>query len=555
MKSKQLVNFDTDPKSYKHWELEFDNSVATLKMKVNPIAGLRDDYELKLNSYDLGVDIELYDVVQRMRFEHPEVKAVIVTSADDKVFCAGANIQMLAGSTHHHKVNFCKFTNETRNSIEDSTEFTGTTWLAAVNGTAAGGGYELALACDEIILVDDKSSTVSFPEVPLLAVLPGTGGLTRVVDKRHVRRDLADVFAVKAEGIKGSQAVKWGLVDEVVPKSRFEEHVRERALQRAEGSSRPSNESGIALVPLERLETEGGLSYPHLEVRYDRELSSAFFTIKVPTSITVADVAQVKALGSSFWLLALCRELDDAALRLRFNEPEICSWVFESTGDPDVVLAADDLLRSNSDDWLVKEIRHYLKRTFNRLELSSHTLVTLIKPGSCFVGTLAELVLVADRSFMLDGTFSDEDGTSAPLVGLTDANDGWYPMVNRISRLESRFFGRPEELRDVRTTLGKQLSSEECEELGVVTFIFDEIDWDDEVRILLEEQASFSPDALTGLEANCRYVGPETMESKIFARLSAWQNWIFQRPNAVGPEGALQSYGTGSRPIYNRERI
>ncbi len=555
MKSKQLVNFDTDPKSYKHWELEFDNSVATLKMKVNPIAGLRDDYELKLNSYDLGVDIELYDVVQRMRFEHPEVKAVIVTSADDKVFCAGANIQMLAGSTHHHKVNFCKFTNETRNSIEDSTEFTGTTWLAAVNGTAAGGGYELALACDEIILVDDKSSTVSFPEVPLLAVLPGTGGLTRVVDKRHVRRDLADVFAVKAEGIKGSQAVKWGLVDEVVPKSRFEEHVRERALQRAEGSSRPSNESGIALVPLERLETEGGLSYPHLEVRYDRELSSAFFTIKVPTSITVADVAQVKALGSSFWLLALCRELDDAALRLRFNEPEICSWVFESTGDPDVVLAADDLLRSNSDDWLVKEIRHYLKRTFNRLELSSHTLVTLIKPGSCFVGTLAELVLVADRSFMLDGTFSDEDGTSAPLVGLTDANDGWYPMVNRISRLESRFFGRPEELRDVRTTLGKQLSSEDCEELGVVTFIFDEIDWDDEVRILLEEQASFSPDALTGLEANCRYVGPETMESKIFARLSAWQNWIFQRPNAVGPEGALQSYGTGSRPIYNRERI
>ncbi len=554
MKSKH-VNFDTDPKSYKHWQLEFDDSIATLKMKVSPTDGLRDDYELKLNSYDLGVDIELYDAVQRIRFEHPEVKSVIITSADEKVFCAGANIQMLAGSTHHHKVNFCKFTNETRNSIEDATEFTGTTWIAAVNGTAAGGGYELALACDEIILVDDKSSTVSFPEVPLLAVLPGTGGLTRVVDKRHVRRDLADVFAVRAEGIKGAQAVKWGLVDEVVPKSRFNEHVKEHALKRAMASTRPSNASGIALTPLQRQESEDGLSYPHLDVRYDRELSSAFFSIKGPTSRTVKDLSELKQQGSSFWLFALCRELDDAALRLRFNEPEICSWVFESSGDPDAVLATDDLLRDNASDWLVQEIRHYLKRTFNRLELSSRTLVTLVKPGSCFVGTLAELVLLADRSLMLEGTFSDEDSLPAPHVVLSEINDEWYQMVNRISRLQSRFWGRPDELQDVRRAFGKQLSAVDADELGIVTFIFDEIDWEEEVRILLEEQASFSPDALTGLEANCRFVGPETMESKIFARLSAWQNWIFQRPNAVGTQGALQSYGTGSRPNYNRERI
>jgi len=553
VKSKQ-VNFDTDPNSYRHWELECDHSVATLRMKVDPTGGLRDDYELKLNSYDLGVDIELYDVVQRLRFEHPEVKSVIVTSADDKVFCAGANIQMLAGSTHHHKVNFCKFTNETRNSIEDSTEFTGQTWIAAVNGTAAGGGYELALACDEIVLVDDKASTVSFPEVPLLAVLPGTGGLTRVVDKRHVRRDLADVFAVKAEGVKGAQAVKWGLVDEVVPKSRFIEHVKDRALKRAEQSNRPSDESGIALPPLARRETEDGISYPHLEIRFDRDLSSAVFEIKAPQSVTAMDLDQLKSQGSSFWLLALSRELDDAALRLRFNEPALCSWVFETTGDPEAVLATDELIRENADDWLIREIRHYLKRTFNRLELSSRTLVTLVKPGSCFVGTLAELVLLADRSLMLEGKFS-ENSSAAPSVVLTEVNDGWYHMVNRISRIESRFYGRPDEADGVRKAFGKQLSAQECEDLGIVTFIFDEIDWDEEVRILLEEQASFSPDALTGLEANCRFVGPETMESKIFARLSAWQNWIFQRPNAVGPQGALQSYGTGSRPIYNRERI
>ncbi len=554
MKSKQ-VNFDTDPNSYRHWLLEFDNSVATVKMKVDPAGGFRDDYELKLNSYDLGVDIELYDAVQRIRFEHPEVKSIVVTSAEDKVFCAGANIQMLAGSDHHHKVNFCKFTNETRNSIEDSTEFTGQTWIAAVNGTAAGGGYELALACDEIVLVDDKASTVSFPEVPLLAVLPGTGGLTRMVDKRHVRRDLADVFAVKAEGIKGAQAVKWGLVDEVVPKSRFEEHVKERALKRAEGSDRPSDERGISLTPLQREETDEGMSYPHLEVRYDRELGSAFLEIKAPSGPDNLDLAQVKAQGSAFWLLALCRELDDAALRMRFNQPEIGSWVFETTGDPEAVLATDELLKENANDWLVREIRHYIKRTFNRLELSSRTLVTLVKPGSCFVGTLAELVLVADRSLMLDGTFSDGESSSAPFVVLTEANDGWYNMVNRISRLESRFYGRPNELREVRAAFGKQLSAKDCDDLGVVTFVFDEIDWEDEVRILLEEQASFSPDALTGLEANCRFVGPETMESKIFARLSAWQNWIFQRPNAVGTEGALKSYGTGSRPNYNHERI
>lgn len=555
MTTKQ-VNFDTDPSRYQHWQLELDSPVAILKMNVNPQGGLREgEYELKLNSYDLGVDIELYDVVQRLRFEHPEIKAVVLTSGSDKVFCAGANIQMLAGSTHHHKVNFCKFTNETRNSIEDATAHSGQAWIAAVNGTAAGGGYELALACDEIVLVDDRASTVSLPEVPLLAVLPGTGGLTRVVDKRHVRRDLADLFSTKAEGIKGSQAVKWGLVDHVEPKSNFAEYVKERATLRARGSDRPDNEVGISLTPLQRTESESKISYRYLEVRFDEELRAAYFTIKIPDIASRPTLAEVKRQGSDFWFLALCRELDDAVLRLRFNQPTLGTWVFETKGSLDQLVANDEFLLENKDDWLIREITLYFRRTLNRIELSSRTIVTLVDAGSCFAGTLAELVLMADRSYMLDGVRSERAGQSQPEIVLSEMNDGFYRMINGLSRLESRFYGRQELLENARDHIGKRLSASECDQLGLVTAVFDEIDFDEEVRIMVEERASFSSDALTGLEANCRFVGPETMESKIFARLSAWQNWIFQRKNAVGPEGALARYGTGSRPNYDKERI
>lgn len=550
------INFDTDPSSYQHWQLELDAPVATLKMNVNPQGGLREgEYELKLNSYDLGVDIELYDAVQRLRFEHPEIKAVVLTSGSDKVFCAGANIQMLAGSTHHHKVNFCKFTNETRNSIEDATSNSGQIWIAAVNGTAAGGGYELALACDEIVLVDDRASTVSLPEVPLLAVLPGTGGLTRVVDKRHVRRDLADLFSTKAEGIKGSQAVKWGLVDHVEPKSNFAEYVKERAILRAESSDRPNNEVGISLTPLERTESESKISYRYLEVCFDEELRAANFNIRIPNTTSASTLAEVKAQGSDFWFLALCRELDDAVLRLRFNQPTLGTWVFKTAGSIDQLVANDELLLENRDDWLINEIILYFRRTLNRIELSSRTIVTLVDSGSCFAGTLAELVLMADRSYMLDGVRSDKVDLPQAEIVLSCMNDGLYRMINGLSRLESRFYGRQELLTNAKNHIGKRLSAFECDQLGLVTAIFDEIDFDDEVRIMVEERASFSPDALTGLEANCRFVGPETMESKIFARLSAWQNWIFQRKNAVGPEGALARYGTGSRPNYDKERI
>ncbi|MDA8310353.1 MAG: 2,3-epoxybenzoyl-CoA dihydrolase [Actinomycetota bacterium] len=552
----QTVDFDSEPSSYRHWELAVDPPVATLTMQVDPAGGLRDDYELKLNSYDLAVDIELYDAVQRLRFEHPEVRAVVLTSGQDKVFCAGANIQMLAGSSHHHKVNFCKFTNETRNSIEDATANSGQVWIAAVNGTAAGGGYELALACDEIILVDDRASAVSLPEVPLLGVLPGTGGLTRVVDKRHVRRDLADVFATRAEGVKGRQAIEWGLVDVVVPRSRFDEMVRERALMRAGAatSDRPGEERGIVLGALERSEGDDVLRYEHLDVRLDRALGAAFFTIEAPVGPQPATAAEMVEAGASFWPLATCRELDDAVLRLRFNEPELGTWVFETVGAAAGVLACDDVLREHQEHWLGREIRLYWARTLRRLELSSRSLVTLVRPGSCFVGTLAELALVADRSFMLDGTF-DDGAVPAPYLQLTDVNDGWYPMSNGLSQLESRFLGHPEALVAVRSRLGKELLAADAAELGLVTFTPDGIDFADEVRVTLEERASFSPDALTAMEANYRFAGPETMQTKLFGRLSAWQNWVFQRPNAVGPKGALRSFGTGSRPSYDRARV
>jgi benzoyl-CoA-dihydrodiol lyase len=573
-RTEQPVTFDRHPSNYRHWRLEIDPPLARLTMAVDPEGGLNEGYQLKLNSYDLGVDIELNDAVQRLRFEHPEVRAVIVSGGLDKMFCAGANIQMLAGASHHHKVNFCKFTNETRNSIEDATDGSRQTWLAAVNGTAAGGGYELALACDDILLVDDRSSAVSLPEVPLLGVLPGTGGLTRVVDKRHVRRDLADVFATRTEGVRGTQAVEWGLVDAIAPRTKFDEEAAARALARAEQSDRPADASGIELTPLGRTVEGGTIRYPNVEVRLDRELGTAWFTLSGPSAGSVPGTPEaIVEAGPSFWPLALAREFDDAMLHLRFNEPDIGTWVLQTKGDASAVLAADDVLREHAGNWLVREIRLFWRRTLKRLDLSARTIVTLVTPGSCFAGTLAELLLAADRSFMLEGTFEDSDDDLPPAeVVLTDANcperltpplsgghppspGGWYAMSNGLTRLQSRFWGHDEALEAVRATLGKHLLAEEVSGLGLVTFTPDDIDWEDEIRLCLEERASFSPDALTGLEANYRFVGPETLETKIFGRLTAWQNWIFQRPNASGPDGALRRYGTGSRPSYDRKRV
>jgi benzoyl-CoA-dihydrodiol lyase len=554
-----MITFERDAGEYRHWRVEIDPPVATVTMAVDAGAPPEATYSLKLNSYDLDVDIELYDLVQRLRFEHPEVRSVLVTGGLDKVFCAGANIQMLAGSTHHQKVNFCKFTNETRNSIEDATENSHQVWIAAVNGTAAGGGYELALACDEIVLVDDRSSSVSLPEVPLLGVLPGTGGLTRVVDKRKVRRDLADVFTTKPEGVRGQQALDWGLVDSIAPPTRFADHCRERALARAAQSDRPLGARGIQLPPLARTTDAAGSTfrYDHVEVAIDRDARSATPTVHGPVvdSATPApDTADaLVADGADWWALAACRELDDAVLHLRVNEPEIGTWVLRTQGDRDAVLAVDDVLRDQRGHWLARELRLYWKRTLKRLDLSARTLVALIEPGSCFAGTLLELALLADRSFMLDGTFEDGE-LPPPAVVVTDANLGWYPMANGLSRLETRFWGHPDALAKVGDHVGKDLLAPDAATLGLVTSTPDDLDWDDEVRLMLEERASLSPDALTGMEASYRFVGPETIETKIFGRLSAWQNWIFQRPNAVGPDGALRRYGSGSRPTFDWTR-
>jgi benzoyl-CoA-dihydrodiol lyase len=539
------IDFDRRPDGYKHWTVSFDGPAATLTIAVDPNSTIGDGYELKLNTYDLGVDIELYDIVQRLRFEHPEVGAVVVISGLDKVFSAGANIQMLAAATHAHKVNFCKFTNETRLGIEDASEVSGQRWIAAINGTAAGGGYELALACDEIILIDDRSSTVSLPEAPMLGVLPGTGGLTRLVDKRHVRRDLADLFATRAEGVRGEQALAWGLVDSTAPPTSFDHHVQTRAREAAAGSKRPDG-PGITLTPLQRDN--------HLRVELDRSTGVAHLNITGPGYDQPTTEDELVAAGERSWILGLCRELDDAILRLRFNEPEIGTWAFHTQGDIDAVLFVEDALERCADHWLVREIRAYWKRTLKRLDTSSHTLSALVEPGSCFAGTLAELVLASDRSFMLDGESEDEE-LPAPALVLTAANDGAYPMGNGLSRLESRFWGHPDQLAAARDRIGKRLSAAECARLGLITLAPDELDWDDEIRLVLEERAAFSPDALTGLEANLRFVGPETLETKIFGRLSAWQNWIFLRPNASGPEGALRLYGTGSRPAYDRGRV
>ncbi|MGJ4898020.1 2,3-epoxybenzoyl-CoA dihydrolase [Bradyrhizobium oligotrophicum] len=551
---KTFIDFQTDPSRYKHWKLSIDGEVATLAMDVDENGGLFEGYQLKLNSYDLGVDIELADAVQRLRFEHPQVKVVVLRSAKPRVFCAGANIRMLAGATHAHKVNFCKFTNETRNGFEDSSENSGQRFITVVNGTAAGGGYELALATDHIILADDGSSSVSLPEVPLLAVLPGTGGLTRVVDKRKVRRDRADAFCTTEEGVKGKRAVQWRLVDEIAPNSKVDAKVAERAREFAAASKRNGSGKGVALTPLKRIIDASSVRYGFVNVDIDRAARIATITITAPEAAPPADIDGMIAQGASFWPLQVARELDDAILHLRINELGIAMLVFKSHGDRDKVLVHDAFLEANKAHWLVNEVRHYWKRVLKRIDVTSRTLVTLVEPGSCFAGTLAELVFASDRSYMLIGTIQG-DNRPAPAIELSAMNFGPYPMSHGLTRLESRFLADPTDLARVREQVGKPLEADEAEELGLVTFALDDIDWEDEIRVFLEERASFSPDSLTGLEANLRFAGPETMESKIFARLTAWQNWIFQRPNAVGEEGALRRYGTGERPQYDMTRV
>jgi benzoyl-CoA-dihydrodiol lyase len=551
-----VVSFDATPDSYRHLALKFDGSVATIELHTAQDGGLVPGYELKLNSYDLGVDIELHDAVQRLRFEHPEVGAVVITGGLEKVFCAGANIRMLAQSGHPWKVNFCKFTNETRNGIEDATEHSGQTYLAAVNGTAAGGGYELALACDRILLIDDGSSAVSLPEVPLLAVLPGTGGLTRVVDKRKVRKDRADVFATKTEGIRGRTAVEWKLVDESIPRSRFAEVVHERALAAARNSHRPVEAAGVALTPLHREVTEDALTYRHVTAEIDRSAGLVNLTLRGPQTPAPTSVEQIHAQGAEFYPLELTRELDDAILRLRTNELEAGTWVIRTVGDAETLLAHEKLIAENLDDWFVNEVRHFFKRTLKRLDVTSRSLIALVEPGSCFAGPFLELLLAADRQYMLDGIFQDgPDGQVPATLVVSEINFGALPMGNGLTRLTSRFYGDEASFGAVRNATGKPLDAAAAESLGLITYALDDIDWADDIRIALEERASMSPDALTGMEANHRFVGPETTESKIFARLTAWQNWIFNRPNAVGPEGALQKFGTGQKAVFDRKRV
>ena len=549
-----MINFNTHPEKYKHWSLEIRGQLATLKMNVNEEGGLYPGYKLKLNSYDLGVDIELYDAVQRLRFEHPEVRVVVLTSSMDKVFCSGANIKMLGLLSHSHKVNFCKFTNETRNSIEDSTRYSGQTYIAAINGTAAGGGYELALASDYILLVDDGSSAVSLPEVPMLAVLPGTGGLTRIVDKRNVRRDHADYFCTVAEGLRGKRAEQWKLIDELVPRSKFSETVEKRALEISEKSTRPLGEKGIELTELFKELDKDSIKYENISISLDRQSGIVYITIKGPSEDLPMDPESIATLGDKYWPLALARDLDDAIIHLSFNELELGTWVFRSVGDIDSVADVDDILIKHEDHWLINEIIQYLKRVLKRLDLASRSLVTLVEPGSCFAGTLLELVFAADRSYMLDGTLQDSSDSPA-VLRTTKMNFGNLPMCNDLTRLQTRFLNQPEEVKKIHDHGGKDIPAVEAFESGMVTFIPDDIDWEEEVRIAIEERTSFSPDALTGMEASLRFAGPETLETKIFGRLSAWQNWIFQRPNAVGENGALKLYGTGKLADYNKERV
>src|SRR5215211_1346663 len=551
--SETPIDFRTAPDRYRHWKLSTENGVAYLTMDVNEDGGLRPGYKLKLNSYDLGVDIELADAVQRLRFEHPEIGAVVIRSQRDRIFCSGANINMLGLSSHDHKVNFCKFTNETRLAIEDATEHSDQTYICSINGIAAGGGYELALACDQILLADDGSSAVSLPELPLLAVLPGTGGLTRLVDKRLVRRDHADFFCTTAEGVRGKRARDWRLVDKLIPPSKLADETKKIAEEVATRSSRPKAAKGITLPAVERAIEGDTIRYAWLTIEIDRERRAAKFRVKGPAAAPPADAAAVHAQGAAFWPLALAREFDDAMMHLRLNETEIGTWVLLSQGDADLVEAYDALLAKEASNWLVREIVLYWKRTLKRLDVSSRSLIALVEPGSCFTGTLFEIVLAADRSYMLDGAVEGSNLTAT--IRLRPMNFGPYPMGNGLTRLGTRFLGEPSRVNELKHEIGEALDAETADGLGLVTFTPDDIDWEDEVRLVLEERAGFSPDGLIGMEANLRFAGPETMETKIFARLSAWQNWIFQRPNAVGPEGALTRYGSGQKPNFDLKRV
>lgn len=548
------IDFQTGPERYRHWRLSFDGQVANLVMAVDPAGSLFEGCELKLNSYDLGVDIELHDAVQRLRFEHPEVRVVILRSGKENVFCSGANIRMLASADHVHKVNFCKFTNETRLAIEDASENSGQIYLAAVSGACAGGGYELALASHYIMLIDDRRSSVSLPEAPLLAVLPGTGGLTRLTDKRRVRRDRADVFCTTEEGIRGQRAVDWRLVDEVVPPSVWETRVRERAEELGAKSDRPRDAKGIALTPLDRRFEDSAAVYPNVRIDLDPAGRRATITVRAAAAPPRLDLASIHALGAEFWPLAVARELDDALLHLRFNEPELGLLLLRCEGDAETVLAFDAALDQYRDNWLVREIRLYLKRVFKRLDLTSRSLIAVLDPGSCFAGSLAELAFAADRSLMLSGTLEGDNRPPASLY-LSALNFGAYRMGNGLTRLQTRLLGEPETLAQNRARVGKPVDADDAEALGLVTRACDEIDWEDELRIMLEERVSFSPDVLTALEANLRFAGPETMETRIFGRLTAWQNWVFQRPSAVGEQGALRRYGSGVKPAYDRQRV
>ena len=546
------VDFRTDPARYRHWRLSVDGVVATLAMDVREDAGLRPGYKLKLNSYDLGVDIELHDAIQRVRFEHPAVRTVVITGARERLFCSGANIFMLGSSSHEWKVNFCKFTNETRNGLEDSSRHSGLRFLAAINGACAGGGYELALACDEILLIDDRSSAVSLPEVPLLGVLPGTGGLTRITDKRHVRHDLADIFCTTSEGVRGQRAKDWRLVDHLAKPAQFGQVVQARALELAASSDRPGDARGVPLTPIERSDDANGYRYAHVDVGIDRPRRLATLTIRAPEREPPADVAGIEHSGAAWWPLAMARELDDAILTLRTNEPDIGTWLLRTEGDARHVLAADKTLLDFAGHWFVRETTGMLRRTLARLDVSSRTLFALIEPASCFAGTLFELALAADRSYMAS---LPDDPEHEPRITLTAQNDGAYPMVNGQSRLAQRFCNETAALDAVRARVGEMLSSTAALSLGLVTATPDDLDWTDEIRLALEERASLSPDALSGLEANLRFGGVETMETRIFGRLSAWQNWIFGRPNAVGEKGALKVYGRGERPQFDFKRV
>jgi len=551
----KLIDFRTNPSKYNHWHVEYNGPVASLIMDVNEDAGLFEGYQLKLNSYDLGVDIELNDVIQRMRFEHPEVKVVVMKSGKEKVFCAGANIRMLGGAAHSHKVNFCKFTNETRNAFEAAEQESGQKYVAAVKGACAGGGYELALACNYIMLTDDAQSSVSLPEVPLLAVLPGTGGLTRVTDKRKVRRDLADIFCSTEEGVKGKRAQDWRLVDEVIANSKFDATVAERAAQFAAELSKGDDRQGITLGDLDRkIDENGNVTYSLVEVAIDRDARSATITLHGPSEDAPRDMAAFHTQGDQAYLLRLAREFEDAILHLRLNEMELGLWVFKTQGDPERLLAHEKLLADNADHWLANEVRHFWKRTLKRVDVTSRSLVALVEHGSCYAGVLAELLWSVDRSYMMEDE-SEFDNRPIATITLSPDNFGTYPMGNGLTRLETRFLGEDTQVDDLKGKIGDAMEASDADENGLVTMILDDIDWEDEVRIFLEERASFSPDAMTGMEANLRFAGPETMETRIFGRLTAWQNWIFNRPNAVGSNGALQRYGTGVRGEYNLERV